>query len=49
VDCILVDLWPKVGTISRVFSADMLHKLPCLFSEKAPTETDNLTAPHNCT
>jgi hypothetical protein len=29
-----------MGTINTAFFADMLYKLPCLFSEKAPRETD---------
>ena len=33
-DCILVDFWAKVGTISTTFFADMLYKLSCPFSER---------------
>lgn len=33
VDCILVDFWPKVGTISTAFFADRLYKLSCPLSE----------------
>jgi len=40
VDCILVYFWPEMGTTSTAFVADVLHKLPCPFSEKAPVETD---------
>jgi hypothetical protein len=40
VDCILVYFWPEMGTTSTAFVADVLHKLPCPFNEKAPVETD---------
>lgn len=40
VDYIMVDFWPKIRTINTAFFADMLYKLPCPFSEKAPCETD---------
>ena len=40
VDCILINFWPKMGTINTTFLADMLYKLSCPFSEKAPCETD---------
>ena len=50
VDCILVDFWPKMGTISTSFFADMLYKQPYPCSEKAPVDTDLLYAqPHNTT
>ena len=39
VDCILVDFWPKMGTVNTMTFADMLYKLPCPFSERAPCET----------
>jgi len=29
-----------MGTINTAFFADVLYKLPCPFSEKAPCETD---------
>jgi len=29
-----------MGTINTAFFADMLYKLPCPFSEKAPCESD---------
>jgi hypothetical protein len=49
----LVDFWAKVGTISTAYFADMLYKLSCPFSEKAPIATDiflhNLTAAINST
>jgi hypothetical protein len=40
VDYILVDLCPKVGTISTAFFADMMYESSFPFSEKAPFETD---------
>jgi hypothetical protein len=40
VDCILVNLWPKVGTISTALFADVLYQLSCPCSEKAPVEAD---------
>ena len=47
VDCILIDLWPKVETLSTAFFADMMYELSCPFSEEAPVETDlSFAHPH---
>jgi len=35
----LVDLQPKVGTLSTAFFADMMYEPSCPFSEEAPVET----------
>jgi hypothetical protein len=39
VSCILVVLWPEVGTLSAAFFADM-YELSCPFSKKEPVEAD---------
>ena len=51
VSCVLVDLWPKVGTLSTGFFVDMLYQLSCSFSEKVPVETHLTlcTSPPNLT
>jgi hypothetical protein len=36
----MVDLQPKVGTLSTAFFADMMDEVSCPFSGKAPIETD---------
>jgi len=46
-DCILVDFWPEMGTISTAFVADVLYKLLCPFSEKAPVETDFISSQYH--
>ena len=38
--CILVDLQPKVDTISSAFFADRMYELSCPFSIKASVKTD---------
>jgi hypothetical protein len=40
VDCILVDLQPRVETLSIAFFVDMINELSSPFSEKARVETD---------
>ena len=40
VSCILVDLQPKVRTLSTAVFADIMYELSCPFSEEAPVETD---------
>lgn len=40
-ECMLVDFWPRVGTICTASSTSVLHNLSCLFNEKTHVETDS--------